>query len=63
VLWSPGKASPDHKTIAEFWRQNGEVLKQVSKGFVKLCVRLGLYGKELVAIDGSMFISAPHRGG
>ncbi|MDR1420230.1 MAG: IS5/IS1182 family transposase, partial [Treponema sp.] len=25
------------------------------KGFVKLCVKLGLYGKELLAIDGSKF--------
>jgi hypothetical protein len=27
----------------------------VFKGFVKLCARLGLYGKELAAIDGSNF--------
>jgi transposase len=55
VLWLLGKLSPDHKTIAEFRRQNGELLKSVFKEFVKLCVRLGLYGKELVAIDGSKF--------
>jgi transposase len=46
---------PDHKTIAEFRRQNGEALKNVFKGFVNLCVKLGLYGKELLAIDGSKF--------
>jgi hypothetical protein len=55
LLWLLGKLSSDHKTIAEFRRQNGETLKQVFKGFVKLCVKLGLYGKELVAIDGSKF--------
>jgi transposase len=38
-----------------FRRQNGETLKQVFKGFVKMCVKLRLYGKELVAIDGSKF--------
>jgi hypothetical protein len=55
VLWLLRTLSPDHKTIAEFRRQNGEALKNVFKGFVKLCVKLGLYGKELVAIDGSKF--------
>jgi transposase len=55
ALWPLGKLSPDHKTIAEFRRRNGELLKSVSKGFVKLRVRLGLYGRELAAIDGSAF--------
>jgi hypothetical protein len=55
LLWLLGKLSPDHKTIAEFRRQNGQTLQNVFRGFVKLCVRLGLYGKELVAIDGSKF--------
>jgi transposase len=55
VLWLLGKVSPDHKTIGEFRRRNGETLKRVFKGFVKLCVKLGLYGKEVVAIDGSKF--------
>ena len=55
LLWLLGKLCPDHKTIAEFRRQNGEALKKVFKSFVKLCVKLGLYGKELLAIDGSKF--------
>jgi transposase len=55
LLWLLRTLSPDHKTIAEFRRQNGEALKNVFKGFVNLCVKLGLYGKELLAIDGSKF--------
>jgi transposase len=55
LIWLLRTLSPDHKTIAEFRRQNGEALKNLFKGFVKLCVKLGLYGKELVAIDGSKF--------
>jgi transposase len=51
LLWLPRALCPDRKTITEFRRQNGETLKNVFKGFVKL----GLYGKELVAIDGSKF--------
>jgi transposase len=39
----------------EFRRRNGPALQNGFKGLVKLCVKLGLYGKELVAIDGSKF--------
>jgi transposase len=42
VFWLLGKRSPDHKTIAEFRRQTPEALQNVFKGFVKLCVKLGL---------------------
>jgi transposase len=42
VFWLLGKLSPDHKTIAEFRRQNPEALQNVFKGFVNLCVKLGL---------------------
>jgi hypothetical protein len=44
LIWLLRTLSPDHKTIAEFRRQNGETLKQIFTGFVKLCVKLGLYG-------------------
>lgn len=55
VLWLLRRLSPDHKTIARFRRDNTEALKEVFGSFVKLSVRLGLYGKELIAIDGSKF--------
>lgn len=55
VIWLMCKLSPDHKTIARFRRDNADALKNVFKDFVRLCARLGLYGKELVAIDGSKF--------
>ena len=55
VIWLLGKLSPDHKTISDFRRDNSDALKKVFRSFVRLCVRLGLYGKELVAIDGSKF--------
>jgi transposase len=61
LIWLPRALCPDNKTIAEFRRQNGEALKEVFKGFVKLCVKLGLYGKELVAIDGSKFKAVNSR--
>jgi len=55
VIWLIRKLSPDHKTIARFRHDNPKALKNVFRDFVKLCVRLGLYGKELIAVDGSKF--------
>jgi len=55
VIWLLKKLSPDHKTIARFRQENGKALKAVFRDFVKLCMKLNLYGKELVAIDGSKF--------
>ena len=55
LIWLLGKLSPDHKTIARFRHDNREALKNVFKDFVKLCLRLDLYGRELAAIDGSKF--------
>jgi len=61
VIWLMGKLRPDHKTIARFRRDNPDALKKVFRNFVKLCVRLGLYGRELVAIDGSKFKAVNSR--
>jgi transposase/IS5 family transposase len=55
VIWLMGKLSPDHKTIARFRKENAKALKNVFRDFVKLCKKLDLYGKELIAIDGSKF--------
>ena len=55
VIWLLQKLTPDHKTIANFRKDNKKEMKNVFKSFVKLCLKLGLYGKELVAIDGSKF--------
>ena len=61
VIWLLGKLSPDHKTIARFRHENGEALKNVFRDFVKLCLGLDLYGKELAAIDGSKFKAVNSR--
>ena len=55
VIWLLRKLSPDHKTIARFRHDNTIALKNVFRDFVKLCMKLNLYGKELVAVDGSKF--------
>jgi hypothetical protein len=54
-MWLVNKLSPDHKTIARFRKDNAKALKNIFRHFVQLCRELGLYGKELVAVDGSKF--------
>ncbi|WP_461255549.1 IS1182 family transposase [Treponema sp. R80B11-R83G3] len=61
VIWLTGKLSPDHKTIARFRHDNGKALKNVFRDFVALCVRMGLYGRELIAVDGSKFKAVNSR--
>ena len=61
MLWLLGKLSPDHKTIANFRRDNTAALKNVFRDFVRLCIRLDLYGRELAAIDGSKFKAVNSR--
>lgn len=55
LIWLLGKLSPDHKTISEFRKKNKKLLKNVFRDFVQICIKLNLYGKELVAIDGAKF--------
>jgi len=55
VIWLLRKLSPDHKTISRFRHDNTIALKNVFRDFAKLCLKLNLYGKELIAIDGSKF--------
>ena len=55
VIWLMKKLTPDHKTIADFRKDNAQGIKAVFKEFVKLCMGLDLYGEELIAVDGSKF--------
>lgn len=55
VIWLLGGLTPTYKTIADFRKLNGKALKAANKAFVMTCNELSLYGKELVAIDGSFF--------
>jgi len=55
LMWLLGKLTPDFKTIADFRRDNSQPIRAVYREFTQVCRRLGLYGGELVAIDGSKF--------
>ena len=55
VMWLLRKLTPDFKTIADFRKDNPQALKQVCREFTLLCKKLDLFGRELIAIDGSKF--------
>ncbi|WP_312809635.1 transposase, partial [Agrobacterium cavarae] len=44
---------PDFRTIADFRRVNRSAFKQVFREFVILCRQLDLFGRELLAVDGT----------
>ncbi|CCW18257.1 Mobile element protein [Sphingobium indicum BiD32] len=61
LMWLIGRLVPDHKTIADFRRNNGEAIRQVCGRFVLLCRQMGLLAGASVAIDGSKFKAVNNR--
>lgn len=55
VMWLTGRLVPDHKTIAEFRKNNGRAIRKVCVQFVALCRQLELFADASVAIDGAKF--------
>jgi transposase len=61
VMWLTGRLVPDHKTIADFRKDNGPAIRKVCAQFVMLCRRIGLLTKPSVAVDGSKFKAVNNR--
>ncbi|MCP4208549.1 MAG: IS1182 family transposase [Shimia sp.] len=61
VMWLTGRLAPDHKTIADFRKDNGAAIGKVCSQFVELCRRIGLLSVASVAIDGSKFKAVNNR--
>ena len=61
VMWLTGRLFPDHKTIADFRKDNGPAIRKVCAQFVALCRAIGLLTKPSVAIDGSKFKAVNNR--
>ena len=61
VMWLTGRLAPDHKTIADFRKDNGLALRKVCGRFVELCREMGLLKTTSVAIDGSKFKAVNNR--
>ena len=61
VMWLTGRLVPDHKTIADFRKDNGGAIRKVCARFVVLCREMGLLAEASVAIDGSKFKAVNNR--
>jgi transposase len=53
VIWLLRHLKPDFKTIADFRRDNAHAFRQMFRQFVLLCRELDLFGRELLAVDGT----------
>jgi transposase len=61
VMWLLGRLVPDHKTVADFRKENGSAIGKVCARFVELCREMGLLATSSVAIDGSKFKAVNNR--
>jgi transposase len=61
LMWLIRRLHPDHKTIADFRRDNRKALREVCRKFSLYCYRLGLFRLEFFAVDGSKFAAVNHN--
>ena len=61
MIWLLRQLRPDFKTIADFRRDNRSAFRQVFRAFVRLCRELALYGRELIAVDGTRIKAVNNR--
>src|SRR5271167_2623247 len=61
VMWLVGRLAPDHKTIADFRKDNGAAIRKVCAQLIALCRAMGLLTQASVAIDGSKFKAVNNR--
>jgi transposase len=55
VMWLLRRLSPDFKSIFDFRKDNKKAINLAFKQFVALCKEWDLFGKKVVAVDGSKF--------
>jgi transposase len=55
VMWLMEGLYPDDKTICNFRKDNTKALRGTFRTFTQMCRKLGLYGEELEATDGTKF--------
>jgi transposase len=52
-IWLTGGLKPDHKTIAEFRRNNKSALQKVLRQCARLCIKLNLIEGNTLFVDGT----------
>ena len=66
VMWLLGRLAPDHKTIADFRKDNGLALRRVCARFVELCREMGLLatsgrGSGVVGYNVQVAVDTEHH--
>jgi transposase len=63
AIWLTGNLRPDHSTISDFRKNHSAGLKGILREFNLICLSLRLFGRELVAIDGTFIkaVNSPAR--
>jgi transposase len=56
AMWLTGRLVPDHKTIADFRRDNGPGIRKTCAQFVELCRRIGIELEDALEISESVEI-------
>jgi transposase len=54
-IWLSGGLKPDHWTIANFRKENSDLIKNTMKTCVKMCIKLNLIEGNVLFVDGSKF--------
>ena len=52
-IWLTGGLKPDHKTIAEFRRNNKKALRKVLRQNARMCIKLDLIAGNVLFVDGT----------
>jgi transposase len=52
-IWLMGGLKPDHKTIAEFRRNNKKALRKVLRQNARMCIKLDLIAGNVLFVDGT----------
>lgn len=53
LIWLINGIQPKYRVIANFRKDNTDELNRVFECFVDFCIKIGLCGKELIAVDGT----------
>jgi transposase len=61
VIWLLRTLKPDFKTIADFRSDNRAAFRAVFRQFTLLCRELNLFGRELLAVDGTRIKAANNK--
>jgi transposase len=61
VIWLMSRLRPDHKTIADFRKDNSKAIRATCSTFIQFCRAANLLSGRLVAIDGSKFKAAASK--